>query len=216
MASALSKSTKAINGNKANHKKATNTEPNAKRVNSEAWSTTPVLLHGENESVFNAIATSLRGTLDLSDPIELLLGDTIIAEYWEVRRCRRLRAGSVRSGTQQALRHILGPLVGPDRAVALSRGWTIGETAATEEVMKTLATAQLTLEDVSAASSVANIDSLARFDGLQASAEARLSRALDSLRRHRETKAAAKPPILDGDFEDVAAADSTKENSDDE
>ena len=190
--------------------------PANKEVKINDWLGPPVLIPGENPAIYAQLSAQLRGELKPTDPIEEMFVDEIVAAAWEVRRWRRLGGGLLVAGSQPAMQRTLTSLVDRKQAAALSEGWFRREPAAVAKVEEHLAKATLTLDVPMAESAASKIDLLARFAGLKASGEVRLSGALEELERYRSTKAKMAPPPLDADFADVPEALTKEGGADDE
>jgi hypothetical protein len=88
----------------------------------------------------------------------------------------------------------------------LSKAWMAGDGMARKKVDAILHKARLTVDEVTAETLHANVDSFERLDRMQSSAEARRNNALREIDRHREATGAAVRRVID-EVEDVEFRD---------
>jgi hypothetical protein len=169
------------------------------------------LFPGESEAEYVAFAERFVSTTKPADAIEEILVRDVIDLTWECFRLRRIKAGLVKANMRDGVGKILTTVGGGENgnpAVReLSEAWAAGDREARAEVQRVLEEANLSLDEVTANTVDANLDSFERLDRMLASSEARRNNALREIDRHREAFGAATRRALDDavdvEFRDV-------------
>jgi hypothetical protein len=166
------------------------------------------LLPGEQEAEYATHVARIVAAAQPRDAIEDLLTRDVIDLSWEVHRLRRSKAGLLRGATSSRICQVMCRLGYEDEyAGELAANWAAGKKAAQKEFGGALQKAQLTMEDVMAATLEDKIDSSERFDRMLASSEGRRNSALREIERHRAALGAAVrqavDEIQDAEFRDV-------------
>jgi hypothetical protein len=165
------------------------------------------LLPGEKEADYATFAGRIVGASRPRDAIEELLIRDVIDLTWEILRLRRVKAGILKASMDEGIERVL-TAVGYDflEGDTLSKAWMAGDGMARKKVDAILHKAGLTVDEVTAETLHANVDSFERLDRMQASAEARRNNALREIDRHREATGAAVRRAID-EVEDVEFRD---------
>jgi hypothetical protein len=176
------------------------------------------LLPGEKEADYASLAARVVGTTKPDDAIEELLVRDVVDLTWEVFRLRRARAGVLKASMSDGVRVVLdglghgaGETYGYTRQ--LGQAWAAGDKGARREVAAALKKAELTIDELTAATVESKIDSFERLDRMLASAEARRNNALREIERHRAALGSAArrsvEEIEDAEFRDVETGGAT-------
>lgn len=171
------------------------------------------LLPGEAEADYFGVATRIAAIVQPKDAIDEFLVRDVIDLTWEIFRLRRMKAALLRASTGEGVDRILsatgnnqfsfGVLGGP----TFAQKWASGDVSARVEFAKILKKAELTMDEIMAATLAQEIGCLERLDRMLASAEARRNNALREIDRHREALGAkvrqAVDDVQDAEFRDV-------------
>jgi hypothetical protein len=165
------------------------------------------LLPGEKEADYAAIASRIVGVSGPRDAIEEFLIRDVIDLTWEILRLRRVKAGLLRASMDEGIQRVLTS-VGYDfrERDRLSKAWMAGDGMARKKIDAILDKAGLTVDEATAETLHANVDSFERLDRMLASAEARRNNALREIDRHREATGVAVRRAI-GEVEDVQFRD---------
>jgi hypothetical protein len=151
----------------------------------------------------------VSGAVKPTDVLEEIWVRDVVDLVWETVRLRRLKASLLIANAHRGLRNILEALIGEDDAEFLSQSWASRERAAIKKVDKLLASADLTMDAVTAQTLANKIDDIERIDRMIMAAEARRNVALRELDRHRasfgQALRQASQEVLDAPFEHVEA-----------
>ena len=164
----------------------------------------PPLFEGEDAAAYGELLAHVSGAVKPVDFLEQIWVRDVVELTWEILRMRRLRAELLKSDTKAALFSWMKT----KQASKILARWAARDPKAIAQVNKRLASSGVTLERVTAAAWVGNIDTFERIDRMVTSAEARRNAALREIERHRtsiaETMRRASDDVLDAEFEDVA------------
>jgi hypothetical protein len=165
------------------------------------------LLPGEEEADYAEVAVRLVSAAKPRDAIEEFLIRDAIDLTWEILRLRRAKVGILKASMNTGVERVLialnhTPIQRFDNRQELSRRWMAGDKGARKEVEAVLRNALLSVNDVTAKTLEAKLDSFERLDRMLASAEARRNMALREIDRHRSTFGAAVRQAID-EAEDV-------------
>jgi hypothetical protein len=165
------------------------------------------LLPGEEEADYAEVAVRLVSAAKPRDAIEEFLIRDAIDLTWEILRLRRAKVGILKASMNTGVERVLialnhTPIQRFDNRQELSRRWMAGDKGARKEVEAVLRNALLSVNDVTAKTLEAKLDSFERLDRMLASAEARRNIALREIDRHRSTFGAAVRQAID-EAEDV-------------
>jgi hypothetical protein len=172
------------------------------------------LLPNENQADYAGIAARIADASRPTDAIEDFLVRDVIDLTWEIVRLRRVKTGIIRASTSVGVHEVLEAF-GYDyfQLKELCERWAVGNKNTRREVSAILARAGMTIDEITAKTFEARLDSLERVDRMLGNAEARRNNALREIDRHRETLAAAVRRsinnIEDADFRDVETGEIT-------
>jgi hypothetical protein len=168
------------------------------------------LIPGEDPEAYKALQTRVAAAVAPKDVLEEIWVRDVVDLVWETLRLRRLKAAFLSSAAHEGLAIILRPLktdVTPRIGGSLSERWARGEPEAKKTVNGQLASAGLSMDDVTAQTLALKLEAIERIDRMLASAEGRRDAALRELTRHRETLAVAvrraTEKIDDAEFEEI-------------
>jgi hypothetical protein len=189
----------------------------------------PPLRKGEDGAAYNDLLARVSGRLNPTDIFEEIWVSEIVALIWESARWRGDLVGFLNAALATALERVITPLLDAEPAAParsfvgqidaafektrapaeLMRRWTKGEPEAIKRVEALLASANLTLNDVAAQATAAELSTVERLNHLIANVEWRRNRLLDEIERHRsrfaKTARQAVEQIEDAEFEAIEA-----------
>ena len=154
---------------------------------------------------YAAIAGRIVGVSRPRDAIEEFLIRDVIDLTWALR-LRRIKVGLLRASMDDGIERVLTAVGCFLERDTLSKAWMAGDGMARKKIDAILEKAGLTVDEVTAETLHANLDSFEQLDRMQASAEARRNNALREIDRHREATGAAVRRAID-EVEDVELRD---------
>jgi hypothetical protein len=170
----------------------------------------PPLIAGEDISCYDALLARVFAAVRPKDVIEEMIVRDVAYHDWEMLRLRRIKSGLFASGLQTSLVAILlsSPKMRESKARDLARRFVAGDSSATKEVDKTLASVGLSIDAAMANTMTVRLQKFEAIERLMASAEARRHAAMRELERRRSALADSRrreEEADDTDFEDVGA-----------
>jgi len=150
----------------------------------------PPILPGEDAEAYDELLMRASGGIKPTDAIEELWLRDYVALAWEIVRLRRFKESLIASALPDALRTVLKiHKVSDRRANILVKKWRAQGPTAKDEIRKTLASLNLTFDDVLAQAFLIQIEQIERIDRLITIAEARRNDVLREIDRHRASSA---------------------------
>jgi predicted DNA-binding protein (UPF0251 family) len=145
-----------------------------------------------------------------ADILEEIWVFDVVNLTWEVARWRRLQQHLIKASTHTGVQAVMGPMqTEPGEALLLSLGWASGSAGAINKVKERLASANLSVDAITALTVANKISEIERIDRLAMNAEMRRNTALREIERHRatfgEALRAATDEVVDAEFEPVEA-----------
>ena len=109
------------------------------------------LLPGEKEADYAMVAVRIVSTSGPRDAIEEFLIRDVIDLTWEILRLRRVKAGILRTSTNEGVNRVLAGVGHPYlERDALSQSWAAGDERARKKVEAILTKAGMTIDEVTA------------------------------------------------------------------
>jgi hypothetical protein len=122
--------------------------------------------------------------------IEELLARDVIELTWEILRLRRVKTGVLKASMHEGVERVMDDL-GYDETYESSKAWAAGDKRAKEQVTRSLATANLSMDEVTARTLQINLETFERIERLLSGIEVRRNNALREHDRHRSACGAA-------------------------
>ena len=183
----------------------------------------PPLVDGEDTEAYNDLLMQVSSAVHPADTVEEILVRDVVDYTWEILRWRRAKISLVKFTMQSDLKLLLSPLfrrrsknqVLPRQLVKLVELWAVGDKFAANELVKRIASANLTTKAVIDRNFLKNIEQIERLEQLITTYESRRNAALREIDRHRAALAQALrekvQDIEDAEFETI---EPTNESSD--
>jgi hypothetical protein len=170
----------------------------------------PPLLEGEDRTDYNELLARVSEAVKPADIFEEMWVSDIVSLTWDISRWRRLEQHLITASTHVGVRTVLVPMrIDITELSMLIAGWATGIPDDINRVKKLLASANLSVDAVTALTVANKISEIERIDGLVMNAEMRRNAALREIERHRTTfgKAlrSATDEVVDAEFEPVEA-----------
>jgi hypothetical protein len=165
----------------------------------------PPLVTGENEGQYGSLAARIVAGARPRDAIEELLTHDVLDLTWEIFRLRRVKAGILNASMHEGVGSVMRRL-GYGDIVDSTERWAAGEKRARKEVARALASAGLSMDEVTATTLERKLESFERIERLLSGVEVRRNNALREIDRHRSAYGAAIRRTLD-EVEDVEFRD---------
>jgi len=166
----------------------------------------PPLLEGEDLAVYNELLARITARVKPADILEEIWVFDVVNLTWEVARWRRLQQHLIKASTHTGVQAVMGPMqTEPGEALLLSLGWASGSAGAINKVKERLASANLSVDAITALTVANKISEIERIDRLAMNAEMRRNTALREIERHRatfgEALRAATDEVVDAEVE---------------
>ena len=146
------------------------------------------LIEGERVEAYDELLARISAALQPADIIEDIWIRDIVDLVWEAFRLRRFKAQLMTARAREGVRESVQRLL-TGSATEVTTQWAAHDEAARKTVEATLASAGLSVEDVTARSLSVWIGDFERTERMIMTAEARRHAALRELDRHRATLA---------------------------
>jgi hypothetical protein len=178
----------------------------------------PRLVNGEDAATYDQLAARIMAAVAPANVIEEIWVRDVVDLVWDVVRLRRLKAGLFTVGASDGMVAILRA-IGENRYLA--REWAARKPEAVSAVNTHLSAAGLDMEHVNTSTFAVRIAEFERIERMLAAAEVRRAAALNAIDNRRvaerlraaalAAEQAAAPPIEEGEFALVPAADAGRE-----
>jgi hypothetical protein len=170
----------------------------------------PPLLEGEDLAGYNELLARITAAVKPADIFEEIWVADIVHLTWEVARWRRLQQHLIKASTHTGVQAVMGPMqTEPGEALSLSLGWASGRARVINKVKNRLASANLTVDAITALTVAKKISEIEHINHWTMNAEMRRNAALREIERHRATFGKAlrsvSDNVVDAEFEPIEA-----------